>query len=325
VISCLQLTDVPKTKWVAFAVQCMDVYPAAVWESTAKRLRVKGKDPDKWSVFVHAMRKVYDAGDKVAKARSKLARVYQGGDSLERYIERVISLFADVETSYEMSELDKVHIFRKGLKSRLQEASAINTVRGRPFQNLDELITFLTRLDAHSFSARDVQGLKNPADEEDQDSLRPKKKAKVGRQVWQGPSFGMAHAGGGTPVFGVVHGSAPAQMTYPTPPVYPTQVQAPPGPVMLAPFVAPYHAPHVFAGAHAPGYMPVKRDGPASHVQCYNCNEFGHVQRHCPQRVAEMTHVVPQAHATSQDGGRGRGRGRFGTRGRGRGRGRGRH
>jgi hypothetical protein len=44
-------------------------------------------------------------------ARQKLDHVYQGQESVERYIERFISMLSDVETEYDICENDKIYMF----------------------------------------------------------------------------------------------------------------------------------------------------------------------------------------------------------------------
>jgi hypothetical protein len=62
----------------------------------------------------------YDSTDLVMAARQKLDHVYQGQESVEKYIERFITLLSDVETEYEICENDKIYMFLKGLNAHIR-------------------------------------------------------------------------------------------------------------------------------------------------------------------------------------------------------------
>jgi hypothetical protein len=143
-----ELTNIPNEKRVDFAVRCLGKGPAQVWEShKAKMARTGGGDPKDFDTFVKCLSKTYDAGDRATKARAKLEKIFQGGDSLDKYVERFLTLVAEVEAEGEISMADKLHKFKKGLKTDLQMSALLDTTTGKPFVELDELIEYLTRLD----------------------------------------------------------------------------------------------------------------------------------------------------------------------------------
>jgi hypothetical protein len=91
---------------------------------------------------------VYDTGDRATKARLKLDKIFQGADSLERYVERFTSLVAEIEAEEEISAPEKLMKFKSGLKSSLQLVALFDTETGKPFTSAEALIEFLTRYDA---------------------------------------------------------------------------------------------------------------------------------------------------------------------------------
>lgn len=139
-----QLTQVPNSKLVALAVQQLEEKPTKVWESHKKKLERDGIAIT-WNVFFKFMLSRYDSSDLVAQARAKLDKVYQGNEGVERYIERYMSLLADVETEYEMCEQDKIHLFLKGLDTPLKLACTVNPATGKSFEDLDTLCTYVVR------------------------------------------------------------------------------------------------------------------------------------------------------------------------------------
>jgi hypothetical protein len=144
-----ELTNVPLDKRVDLAVSCLAKGPAKIWAShKAKLVRDKTGDPKDLDIFTTCMSKTYDSGDRAAKARVKIDKIFQGSDTLERYVERFMSLVAEIEAEGELSTSEKLHRFRKGLKTDLQYTALMDTRTGRPFEDLEDLIQFLTRFDA---------------------------------------------------------------------------------------------------------------------------------------------------------------------------------
>lgn len=138
------LTKVPETELVALAVQQLDERPTKVWEAHKKKLDREGTAIT-WEVFHKFMSSRYDSSDLVTQARTKLDKVYQGTEGVERYIERFMSLLADVETNYDICEQDKIHLFLKGLETQLKLACTVNPSTGKPFEELDTLCTYVVR------------------------------------------------------------------------------------------------------------------------------------------------------------------------------------
>lgn len=144
-----ELTNVPESKRVEFAVRCLAKGPAKVWAAQQARIiKDRTGDPSDLTVFTESLARVYDNGDRATKARIKLDKVYQGNDSLERYVERFTALVAEVEAEEDISEPEKLLKFKAGLKTNLRMMSLIDTQTGLPFTKLETLIGFLTRYDA---------------------------------------------------------------------------------------------------------------------------------------------------------------------------------
>jgi hypothetical protein len=76
-----------------------------------------------WEEFKTFMGNRYYSTDLVMAARQKLDHVYQGHESVEKYIERFITLLSDVETEYEICENDKIYMFLKGLNAHIRVAA----------------------------------------------------------------------------------------------------------------------------------------------------------------------------------------------------------
>lgn len=142
-----KLTNVPETKWLALGVQHLEERPHKVWDAHVRKAAREGKELT-WEDFKGFMEKRYDSTDLVTLARAKLDKVYQGNESVERYIERFMGLMSDVEVEYEMQEPDKIHLFVKGLSTPLRLASTINPGTGKPFTDLDDLCTFVVKYEA---------------------------------------------------------------------------------------------------------------------------------------------------------------------------------
>ena len=157
--SSAKLTNVPEEKWVALGVQHLDERPTKVWDAyVRKQERLKEGEKLSWEDFKSYMMKRYDSTDTVAIARQKLDKVYQGSDSVERYIERFMGLLSDVEVEYEICMQDQLHLFIKGLSAPLKLASTVNPGTGKPFTDIDDLCTYVVKYEASLKSHSDVQG-----------------------------------------------------------------------------------------------------------------------------------------------------------------------
>jgi hypothetical protein len=144
------ITNISKDKWVAVALQCMEEKPTKVWGTYTKRKeREFGNITPTWEEFREFMSKRYDSTDLVALSRQKLDNVYQGQETVERYIERFVTLLGDVETEWEISENDKIHMFLKGLNTQLRLACTINPQTGTKFADLDSLCTFVVKYESN--------------------------------------------------------------------------------------------------------------------------------------------------------------------------------
>ena len=145
------ICNIAKEKWVAVALQCMEEKPTKVWGTYVKRKEREGEDGRTitWEAFKEFMSKRYDSTDLVAQARQKLDHVYQGTESVEKYIERFVTLVGDIETDYEMSEHDKIHLFLKGLNTPIRLACAINPQTGVRFTDLDDLCSYVVQYESN--------------------------------------------------------------------------------------------------------------------------------------------------------------------------------
>lgn len=152
-----ELTRVPEDRWVALAVQQLDEKPTKVWEAHKKKLERECAEIT-WDVFHKFMSSRYDSSDLVTQARQKLDKVYQGSEGVERYIERFMSLLADVETEYDICEPDKIHLFLRGLETPLKLACTVNPGTGKPFEDLDTLCTFVVRYETSLKAAGNARG-----------------------------------------------------------------------------------------------------------------------------------------------------------------------
>lgn len=145
------ISNIAKEKWVAVALQCMDERPTKVWGTFVKRKEREGvvSSSITWEAFKEFMGKRYDSTDSVAQARQKLDHVYQGNESAEKYIERFVTLLGDIETDYEMSEHDKIHLFLKGLNTPIRLACAINPQTGVRFTDLEALCSYVVQYESN--------------------------------------------------------------------------------------------------------------------------------------------------------------------------------
>jgi len=155
-----ELTNVPASKRVTFAVRCLQKGPAKVWAAYAARA-VKfntGEDLTDLDVFSKALSQVYDTGDRATKARLKLDKIFQGADSVERYVESFTSLVAEIEAEEEISAPEKLLKFKSGLKPSLQLVALFDSQTGKPFTSVEALIEFLTCYDAALSGVQTVNG-----------------------------------------------------------------------------------------------------------------------------------------------------------------------
>ena len=150
-----ELTNVPASKRVTFAVRCLQKGPAKVWAAYSARAVTfnTGEDLTDLDVFSKALSHVYDTGDRATKARLKLDKIFQGADSLERYV-------AEIEAEEEISAPEMLMKFKSGLKSSLLLVALFDTQMGKPFTSVEALIEFLTRYDAALSGVQTVNGLR---------------------------------------------------------------------------------------------------------------------------------------------------------------------
>jgi hypothetical protein len=158
-----KLTNVPAGKWVALGVQLMEERPTKVWDTHVRKLEKEGihEHTLEWKDFKTFMVKRYDSTDTVAIARAKLDKVFQGNETVERYIERFMSLLADVEVDYQIAMQDQLHLFTKGLNTPLKLACTVNPATGSPFTDLEDICTYVVKYEASLKSTYvDAQGPK---------------------------------------------------------------------------------------------------------------------------------------------------------------------
>ena len=170
-----ELTNVPVGKRVEFAVRCLAKGPAKVWAAQQARLLKDGAvDPADLAVFTESLSRVYDNGDRATKARIKLDKVYQGHDSLERYVERFTALVAEIEAEEDISEPEKLLKFKAGLKTNLRMMSLMDGRTGLPFTKLETLLGFLTRYDAALSGVQNVENGPRAASSDTRPQKRPR-------------------------------------------------------------------------------------------------------------------------------------------------------
>jgi hypothetical protein len=157
--SYVNISNVSRDKWVAVALQCMEERPTKVWGTYLKRKeREGGQTEPTWEDFKNFMGNRYDSTDLVMAARQKLDHVYQGQESVERYIERFISLLSDVETEYDICENDKIYMFLKGLNAPIRVACTVNPQTGVRFTSLDSLCTYVVQYESNLKSGGMLRG-----------------------------------------------------------------------------------------------------------------------------------------------------------------------
>jgi hypothetical protein len=92
------LTNLPLDKRVDYAVRCLGKSVKKVWlAKKANYLRTNPGTALTLEIFGQLLGSVYDNSDKITKARDKLDGVFQGSDTLERYVERFTTLLSEVE------------------------------------------------------------------------------------------------------------------------------------------------------------------------------------------------------------------------------------
>jgi hypothetical protein len=80
----------------------------------------------------------------------KRADAYTAGrnEPLSKYVERITTLFGEVEAHETLSMGEKLHRFKKGLREELQDKAIIDPGTGLPYDDLDLLINALTKYEA---------------------------------------------------------------------------------------------------------------------------------------------------------------------------------
>lgn len=144
-----QLTNVPDELQVSYAFRCLGKAPKRVWTNKLKAWKAANAGVEaNLDVFDQLMSSVYDTQDRATKARNKLDTVYQGTEPLHKYVERITTLFGEVETHEPIAMGEKLHRFKKGLREDLQEKCVIDPHTGSPYEDIDVLIAALTKYEA---------------------------------------------------------------------------------------------------------------------------------------------------------------------------------
>jgi hypothetical protein len=241
--------------------------------------RTRPDVPITLDIFGELLACVYDNADKVARARDKLDSVYQGKESLEKYVERFTTLLADVEVAGELSSGEKVHRFRKGLRDDLKKFSAINPSTGKQYEDIDALIQMLTAYDA-ALGGGQERRYRSGAP-----SMASTQVMEGSHFPWTGPDW--------TSYQMVPYQQAPAPTTY------------------TATYAVPYQQVPFMAGALPMPPPNARRDGlpPEQRVdtrvsidpdrKCFSCGFKGHERHSCPwkfmgehpQRDLEEKHI----------------------------------
>lgn len=144
-----ELTNLPAHLRVEFANRCLGQHPKTVWAAKRKVWEAAHAGAElSLDVFDQLMSTVYDNQDRATRARNKLDTVYQGSETLDKYIERVTTLFGEVEVFEPLSMGEKLHRFKKGLRADLQEKCVIDPHTGEPYTDLDVLMSALTKYEA---------------------------------------------------------------------------------------------------------------------------------------------------------------------------------
>jgi hypothetical protein len=262
-----ELTNVPAAKRVDYAVRCLGKTVQRVWAS--KLAVYQRQNPDAvitLDVFGELLSSVYDNSDRVTRARDKLDNVYQGRESIEKYVERFTTLAAEVEVGGDLSVGEKLHRFRKGLREDLKKVAAIDPTTGRQYEDLDALILTLTRYEA---------------------ALGGQERRPRG-----GAASAAATDGGGPDAEDGQERIGQEWTGYPTMP--PQQYYG------FNPYAAPMMVPHHFMPFMAAGALPMpssiphRRDGlppdqrkdgrvaPPEDAECWSCGLLGHEKWGCP-------------------------------------------
>jgi hypothetical protein len=143
------LTKVPQALRVDYAYRCLGKLPRKVWLS--KRAAFERANPNEevtLDIMNELMQSVYDSQDRATTARNKLDIVYQGNEPLSKYVERITTLFGEVEAHETLSMGEKLHRFKKGLREELQDKAIIDPGTGLPYDDLDVMINALTKYEA---------------------------------------------------------------------------------------------------------------------------------------------------------------------------------
>jgi hypothetical protein len=267
------LTRVPAELQVDFAYRCLGKQPRKVWLSKRKAWeKIHPGENLTLDIFDALMQTVYENQDKAMVARNRLDTVYQGGDTLDRYIERITTLFGEIETKEELSMGEKLHRFKKGLREDLQDKTIIDPATGLPYEDLDVLISALTKYEAALGGGQ-----------------RPPKRTRMGA-----PSGQVAGLAPPQP-----QGTGPGAHYYEN--AYMDMGMGAPG--MSTPGMA---AAHIAGGPPPFNPCPSRRDGAAPHQRfdtrvaippdrrCYSCYCAGHEFHMCPFK--KLQNRIPLSH-----------------------------
>lgn len=91
-------------------MQLMEQKPTKVWDTHVRKCESDGrKEKDtEWKEFRECMSKRYDCTDIVAQSRQKLDQVFQSMETVEKYIEKFMSLLSDVEVEYKIAQMGQL-------------------------------------------------------------------------------------------------------------------------------------------------------------------------------------------------------------------------
>jgi hypothetical protein len=252
------LTAVPVHLQVDYAFRCLGKMPKKVWLSKRQVWEAThAGEPVTLDTFDQLMTTVYDSQDRATRARNRLDTVYQGTEPLDKYIERITTLFSEVEVHEPLSMGEKLHRFKKGLREDLQEKCVLNPHTGNPYDDLDTLIAALTK-----YEAALGHGQRQP------------KQRRVGHQLAAtGHSTGQRTLDNGPPLV----------VPQPSVPV-PQLGAAQQGPVRDS------HDNPRFPRRDGlpPGDRHDFRSAPGERRQCFHCKVWGHEQWQCPVKKWEQ-------------------------------------
>jgi uncharacterized membrane protein YgcG len=244
------LTNVPENLRVDYAYRCLGKLPKKVWLHKRKAWEsTHVGEQITLDVFEQLLTTVYDSQDRATKARNRLDTVYQGGESLDKYIERFTTLIGEVEAYEVLAMGEKVHRFKKGLRIDLQDKCVIDPHTGEPYNDLEVLIAALTKYDAALGAGQ-----------------RPPKSRRVGHQL-------------------AATGNPQGQRTMDQDWTFMQHPQQAPAPVPIPQVGAlSHHNPQAYPRRDGlpPSHRQDSRSVTPRDRECFSCGLLGHEQWECP-------------------------------------------